>query len=332
MTAQLVAFVLAAAISLGASWRLVVSLERVGARIGLSEALLGLLAALAADAPEITSAVTALVRHDPHVGAGVVIGSNVFNLAALLGLSAVVAGEIALHRRVLELGGAVAVWIAAAALLVVAGACSPLAGLLLVLAVLVPYVTVLALRDEQLARIRLPAAWTSWLVAAISEEELELEVAIHPRRGGVRDALAAAAAVAVVVAASIEMEHGATALGTRWGVASILVGALVLAVVTSLPNAVAAVYLAMRGRGAAVLSTALNSNALNILAGMLLPATILGAGSPSGQTTFIAASLLAMTALALALAYVGRGLRRSVGLAIITAYAVFVGVLIGAWR
>ena len=54
-----VTFVLAAAVSLAASWLLVTSLERVGARLGLTEALLGLLAALAADAPEITAAVTA---------------------------------------------------------------------------------------------------------------------------------------------------------------------------------------------------------------------------------------------------------------------------------
>ncbi len=331
MTTQLVAFVIAAAISLAASWLLVVSLERVGARLGLSEALLGLLAALAADMPEITSAVTALVRHDQHVGAGVVIGSNVFNLAALLGLSAVVAGEITLHRRALELGGGVALWIAATALLVVTGVCSPLAGLLLVLAVLVPYVTILAVRHERLARMRLPPAWTSWLIAAISEEELELEVAIHPRRGGIRDALAAGASVAVVVAASVEMEHSATDLGTRWGVSAIVVGALVLAVVTSLPNAVAAVYLAMRGRGAAVLSTALNSNALNILAGLLIPTTILGLGAPSGQTTFIAASLMAMTVLALVCAYLGHGLRRGVGLVIVASYLAFVGVLVAVW-
>ncbi len=52
----------AAALSLSASVLLVVRLERVGARLGLSEALLGLLAALAADTPEITSAVTAVLR------------------------------------------------------------------------------------------------------------------------------------------------------------------------------------------------------------------------------------------------------------------------------
>ena len=57
-----------------------------------------MLTALAADAPEITAAVTALGRHDHSVGTGVAIGSNVFNLAALLGLASVVAGQIALHR------------------------------------------------------------------------------------------------------------------------------------------------------------------------------------------------------------------------------------------
>jgi Ca2+/Na+ antiporter len=55
-----VVFVVAAMVSLGMSWVLVSRLERVAARLGLSEALLGMLAALAADTPEITAAVTAL--------------------------------------------------------------------------------------------------------------------------------------------------------------------------------------------------------------------------------------------------------------------------------
>src|SRR6201995_5705964 len=98
-------FVLAAAVSLATSWLLVSRLERVGPRLGLTESLLGMLAALAADAPEITAAATALAGHQSRIGAGVVIGSNVFNLAALLGLSAVVAGEIRLHRRGVNPGG-----------------------------------------------------------------------------------------------------------------------------------------------------------------------------------------------------------------------------------
>lgn len=49
------ATLLAAAVSLSTSWLLVSRLERIGARVGLSEALLGMVAALAADAPEITA-------------------------------------------------------------------------------------------------------------------------------------------------------------------------------------------------------------------------------------------------------------------------------------
>jgi cation:H+ antiporter len=82
----------AAAFSLGASAVLVVRLERMGARLGFSEALLGLVAAMAADTPEVTSVVTALAHGQHDVGTGVVLGSNVFNLAALIGPGAVVAG------------------------------------------------------------------------------------------------------------------------------------------------------------------------------------------------------------------------------------------------
>jgi Ca2+/Na+ antiporter len=173
-------FLASAAVSLGASWVLVSRLERVGARLGLSEALLGVLAALAADAPEITAAVTAMAGHQSRIGAGVVIGSNVFNLAALLGVSAVLAGGIALHRRVVLLEGVVALWVAPMCLLVVTGLLPPPAGLGLALLLVGPYLLVLGIRRSRLRQTRLPAAAVRWLTSAIVEEELE--VAIHPRR------------------------------------------------------------------------------------------------------------------------------------------------------
>ena len=321
-------FVLGAALSLAASWLLVTRLERLGARLALTEGLLGLLAALAADTPEITAAASAVAQQHHRIGAGVVLGSNVFNLAALLGLAAVVAGRIGLHRRVIELGGAVALWIWAASLAVVTGACPPPWGLVAVLAVLVPYIAVLGMRRERLRRLALPAAWRRWLVVAIHEEELELEVAIHPRRGHVRDGALAALALAVVLGASIAMERTAAKLGARHAVPEILVGALVLAAVTSLPNAVAAVYLAARGRGAATLSIALNSNALNVLFGLLIVTTVAGLGPVADSTTFVAASYAGLTLFALACAYRDRGLRRGAGVAIIAAYLTFAAVLV----
>jgi cation:H+ antiporter len=327
VAADLLVFVAAVAVSLSASYLVVTRLERIGERLGLSEGLLGVLAALAGDAPEITSAVTALALGQAQVGAGVVIGSNVFNLAALLGLGAVVAGHIALHRKVILLGGVVGAWVAAVCLAVVLRLIPAGAALAAVLAAVVPYLIVLGAGRARLGRIPLPRRWASWLALAVSEEESELEEVIHPRHGRGRDAVLAVAALAVVVAASVAMEHAATRLGTRFAVPQIITGGVVLAAVTSLPNSVAAVYLAARGRGAAMLSTTLNSNALNVTAGLLLPATITGLGAPSSRSDLIAVWYLALTVAALAFAYRDAGMNRATGALIIGAYLVFLGSL-----
>ncbi len=323
-------FVAGAAVSLATSYVLVTRLERIGERLGLSEGMLGVLAALAADAPEITSAVAALSAHQSKIGAGVIIGSNVFNLAALLGLGAVVAGGIALHRRVVLLGGVVAIWIAAACLVTVLGLIPPAAGLIAVLAALLPYLVALGAGHARLQRLALARRWEAWLTVAVTEEEQELEEVIHPQPGRGRDVAVAVAALVVVVVASVTMERSASLLGTHFAVPEIVTGGVVLAAVTSLPNAVAAVYLAARGRGAAMLSTTLNSNALNVTAGLLIPAAITGLGPPSPQSALIAVWYLVMTLASLGFAYRDSGVSRATGALIIGAYLVFLGSLLAS--
>ncbi|MGA3029649.1 MAG: hypothetical protein ABSE58_02775 [Candidatus Limnocylindrales bacterium] len=321
---QFAIFALSAATSLAASMLLVTRLERVGERIGVSEALLGLMAALAADGPEITSAVTAIASGHSTVGIGVTLGSNVFNLAALLGLSALIAGRLAFHRREILLEGAVGLWMALLSLAVVAGLVAPAIGLVLALVVFVPYLVVSAEPPAARVRLRLPARWALWLARALAEEEAELAVAIRPQRGDWRDAGLALLALVVVVVASIVMEEGATNMGAAAGLPQIVVGGLILAAVTSLPNAVAAVYLASRGRGSATLSEAFNSNVFNVIIGLLAPAAILGLASSAGDGIFVAGSYLAMTCLAIALALWSRGLDRRGGSVIIVGYLAFV--------
>ena len=122
----------------------------------------------------------------------------------------------------------------------------------------------------------------------------------------------------------------ATTLGIRLVILEVITGAIVLAAVTNLPNAVAAIYLARRGRAAATLSEAMNSNTLNVLAGLLIPAVIIGnvgLGAALRTATWYAA--LGVVALALA----GRGITRRSGLLIVYPYAVFaVTVVISATR
>jgi cation:H+ antiporter len=320
-------FMLGTVVSLAASWMLVQRIECLGERFGMSEALLGLVAATAADSPEITSSVSALLGHQRVVGAGVVLGSNVFNLAALLGLAAVVAGTIRLHRRVVALAGSVAVVVAVLCELAVTGVAPVWPALLGVLAALGVYGAALALDADGLARLRLPPSWCSWLCVAVMEEDEEVRPAL-PGPGRRVDAFVALACLVVVVVASVAMERAATALGARWAVPGVVVGALVLAAVTSLPNAVAAVYLARRGRGTAVLSTALNSNTVNVAFGLLLPAAILGLGPVTASGTLVASWFLGLTVTGLALIWVGRSLRRPGGWAIVLGYAAFVAALL----
>jgi cation:H+ antiporter len=323
-------FVAGAAASLAASVVLVTRLERLGQRLAAPEAVLGLVTALAADSPEISTALAAIASGRRDVGAGVVLGSNVFNLAALLGLSALVAGRIGLHRRVVLLEGLVALWVALLSVAVATRAVAPIAGLLLTLAAFVPYLVVSALPPAERRRLPLPRSWRAWLASAVNEEELELVAAIHPRRGRWTDAAAALIALAVVVAASTLMERAGTTLGVRWGVSSIVVGGIVLAAATSLPNAAAAVYLASRGRASATLSEALNSNALNAIIGLMVPAAVLRFGRLPAGGLVAAAWYAGLTALTVGLAYVARGVDRRTGGLIIAAYAVFVVVLVRA--
>ena len=62
-----------------------------------------------------------------------------------------------------------------------------------------------------------------------------------------------------------------------------LVGLLLLATLTSLPNAYTAIRLGLAGRGAALVSEALNSNTINLAFGILVPAVVItSAGSGHG--------------------------------------------------
>ena len=72
----------------------------------------------------------------------------------------------------------------------------------------------------------------------------------------------------------------------------------------------------------------MNSNAINVAAGLLLPATIVGLSGSSGQATLVAGWYLGLTAFALACAYTARGLRRWHGALIILAYLVFIATVL----
>jgi cation:H+ antiporter len=322
-------FVAAAAVSLAASGQLVRSLEALGARCGMPQAALGLLAALAADSPELTTALTAQLQGQHAVGVGVLFGSNVFNIAALLGLASVVAGVVHFHRRVVVLEGVAALGVAAGALTLATGVLQPAAAFGLALSFFVPYVVVTALAD----RFPLPG-WPKALVAeTVKQEGEEVSQAFsipEPASPPARHSLSVAVSLVLVVGASALMERAVSVSGKALGLPEIVTGGVWLAAVTSLPNAVAAVYLARAGKGAAVLSEAMNSNTINVLGGLLLPAVAGGAAlGQAGVGGLLTGSFYAgLTLASLVLAYSGRGLHRLPGASLIAAYCGFLAALL----
>ena len=296
-------------------------LDRIGERLGFSEALLGIVTAVGADAPEIASAVTAVVAGHEDTGVGVVVGSNVFNLAALLGVSALVAGPVRIHKHGLVLNGGVALLVAIVGLLVAADLVPGAVGLAVAVIVLAPYIAVSALHER--ARLRLPGP----LREAVAEEQRDARRDEFSGPATSLDLLGVIPALAAVVGGAYGMVAAAQSLGERWDVSDVVLGAIVLAALTSIPNLIAAVRLAGHGRGAACVSEALNSNNANILVGLCIPATILGFGSASGVEVFAALWMVGMTAVAVALGF-GGGLTRREGVAIVVLYAVFAVVIV----
>jgi cation:H+ antiporter len=325
VTAALVAlFIGSLAVTLSAAGFFARRLDRLGFRLGLPETVLGLLTAAAADSPELASAITALVKGAHSAGVGVVVGSNVFNLAAIIGGSALLAGLVHVRRESLAVEGAVGLAVLLASAALVVGWLPPAAAVAIIAVVLVPYVPVLALGPQGVER--LPFRGRGFLHRMFGGE--------HPRAPqehiSMWHALVLVPALALIVAGSALMVEAAVRLGDRWSVPEYLVGVLVLAVLTSLPNAYTGIRLGSQGRGSALLSETLNSNTINLVAGIAIPSLVLSLGTFSGLVAFDLAWLIATTLLVLALLV--RGVGRTAGGLVVGLYLVFVAVQIGFGR
>jgi cation:H+ antiporter len=319
---DLVAFLLWLLLVAASSIVLEGQLNRLGARLGLSEALQGIVTALAADAPEIATALAALASGNRELGVGVVIGSNAFNLAALLGLAAMVAGEIRVRPRSFALNAIVAAAVTAVATVTILQVISPLAATLALIVVMTPYVALAALRRPQIEALPIfPSARR--LALATVDDVKEDERQEPARHASFVDVLSLVPSLASVVIGSIRMVHLAVPLAARVGIPHRIVGTLILAGLTGLPNAIAALRLARRGRGSAVVSEALNSNTINVAVGICLPGLVIGMGPAGLHTGRSIGALAVLTAVALGMIAFRQRLRRLGGAAIIALYLAF---------
>jgi len=320
------------ALMLAASSRLPGAVDLLARRLHARGGHVGLLMALGANSPEITAGVTGLASGAHEAGYGVVVGSNLVNLAGLLGIGAVVAGSVDLRRSALVLHGGVSAVVTVAALALLDGWIPPGAAATLIAIVFAPYVVLLGLSPATLARV--PGGRLLGTAVAAEERAGEAQEQESRRddtraRPSRRDvAVSLAPALAAVVLGGIAVMRGTLELAPRLAVSSYVAGVLLLAILTGLPNLYTALELARGGRGRAVVSEALNSNPLNLIVGVTLPALVVGTTRAGARVVHAGDWLLASTALALALIGRGRGLGRRGGAALVVCYFAFAAAVL----
>jgi cation:H+ antiporter len=319
----LAGFAIGLAITLASSEVLARGLTRLGSKLGFSEGLLGLLAALGADAPELSSAVIAILAGAGDVGVGVVVGSNLFNLAALLGLSAIVARGVRIRRGPLLLDAGVGLAVMLGAAVLVAGLASPAVVALVVLPLSFAYTLALAA----------PRRWLSHigpLLGGVPQNLVEIPYeAAHDRPPAAHASwvpvLLLPVALLGVVGGSYAMVHAALASGPWLHMSRSVLGIVVLAALTSLPNLWVALHFARTDRGTALFSAAMNSNTINLVGGLIIPALFVGVGIAHGSLGYFG-WLLDLTLLAVIAPLPRRRLSRTTGIAIIALYLIFVAL------
>jgi len=266
----LLAFVVALLVTLsGAAW-FTRSLEQLSDRWQFSPGLLGLVGAVGANIPNYTASLTAFVDRQPLVGEGVIVGSNVYNVAIILGIAAFAVpagrglvltpaeGRDVLWVARLAVAMALTTWVAIAALTFTHPLLSPIALVAVNLLTLSLFVllAIHALRRDshvtELPATPSPArtsqqASSSWTVAK------------------------AMLALALALGSVIIMVRAGQAVAADVHLPAALFSLVVLAIATSLPNTVVAYQLARTNRVAACVEEILSSNGVNIALGSALP-------------------------------------------------------------
>ena len=329
MSAALAAplFLVSLAVTLAAARLFARRLDRLGVRFGFPEALIGLLTAVAADGPNVSSALFALIKGAHDVGVGVLVGSNTFQLGAMIGVSALLAGAVRLPRETVLLEGVVGLVITLVAAALLLRWLSPVGAVLLSLVVVVPYLALVIggqrLREAPGSKLRRLAHALHEHPGPEQPEEAPTNPTHHLLGLIVLD-------VVLIIAGSAGMVQAALTLGADWHIPNSVLGVLILAPMTSLPNAFTAIRLGRAGRGAALVGEAFNSNSINLAVGVIVPSLFVTFAALSDVDKQQLAWLLAMTIATVGLLARPAGMRRAGGVFLLILYFAFVaGTLVG---
>ena len=299
--------------------------SKLALSFGISPLVVGLtIVAMGTSAPEVAVSVGAVLNGKTDIAVGNVVGSNIFNVLFILGLSALVT-PLAVHGQVVR--QEVPIMLGVSLLLVVLaldGRIAALEGALL-FALLLAYVGFVVVQsrrqtqadaaefDEELQ----PAAVGSW------DSRLPVQLGLI------------AVGLAALVAGSNALVTASVAFAQALGVSDVVIGLTIVAAGTSMPEVATSVAAALKGERDIAVGNVVGSNVFNILGCLGLSGLVAGFAPGAGALLIAPAVLafdlwvmLAVTLACLPVFITGRVIARWEGAVFLAYYVAYVGYLV----
>ncbi|WP_298980943.1 calcium/sodium antiporter [Caldilinea sp.] len=238
--------------------------SRLAAALGVSPLIIGLtIVAFGTSSPELAVSVQSALSGQADVAVGNVVGSNIFNVLFILGLSALITPLVVAQQLVridvpLMIVVSLAVWLFA-----LNGYVERWEGALL-FAGIVAYTVFLGIQSQRERN-----------AAVLAEYEAEY----HPKRPhswlqGLLDAGMAGVGLALLVLGARWFVDGAVGAAEAMGVSELVIGLTIVAAGTSLPEVATSIVAALRGERDIAVGNVVGSNIFNILAVLGLTALV----------------------------------------------------------
>lgn len=237
-----------ALLTVGAEF-LVTAAVSLARRVGLSPLIIGLtVVSLGTSMPELVVSFDAVLRSNEALGVGNVVGSNITNIALILGISALVR-PMRVEPQVVRHDGPILIGVSLLLVgLTLDGALGHLDGAILAVGVLAYFVI-------------------SVRVARTSSDTLqeEYDEGLPVERGLGRELGFLGLGLAGLVGGADVLVEGAVSVAEGLDVPQVVIGLSVVAVGTSLPELATSMLAARRGEGDIAIGNAVGSSILNIL-------------------------------------------------------------------
>ncbi len=319
------------------------SLDEISRRLKLSDEVAGAsLMAIGSSAPELAIALMALFTDGgahSDVGIGTIVGSAVFNILVITGVSAVVAGG--LHIHIFAVGRDIVYYLISILYLGLVffdghvsliEAILGLAGYVVYMGVLIVW-KYLAPDEDDEEEAEPESEPERQKVAGWHHLESLVETILRRITGAPEKNFvwAFVVSIALIVALSYVLVESTIIFSAGIGIPPVIVALTLLAAGTSAPDLMASVDVAREGRGGMAVANAVGSNTFDLLVGLALPWTIalsiLGLSGIDVGTgdLWVSIGILVATTLILAVFLSSeRELSRREGIVLLLLYAVFV--------